>query len=197
VLYERVISRPKVDELSFHVFARWLHPELFEVVATRQVERGGYLGRIQITTSGHLITWQYQNVVLTEVLCPFEQPLPQRGRLNLFPVRGGRSESITLGPSICYQFSFYVEPVRSEVLQAFQEELLAAAEYQGLICQFDQPSRGCLPALSYAHVVTRNHSMLVQAFHTFPEEWAIVKVESTFRILPSVGGNGNGAGGGM
>jgi hypothetical protein len=195
VLYERVISRPKVDDLSFHVFSRWLHPELFEVVATRQVERGGYFGQIQITTSGHLITWQYQDTVLTEVLCPLGQPLPYRGRLNFFRVRGGRNEVISLGPSVFHQFSFYVEPVRSEVLQAFQEELLAAAEYQGLLCQFDQPGRGCLPALSYAHVVTRNRSMLVQAFHTFPEEWVIVKVESVFRILPPAGGNGNGAGG--
>ncbi len=35
-----------------------------------------------------------------------------------------------------------------------------------------------LGALSYISVETRQSSMLVQAIHTFPDDYAIVKVES-------------------
>jgi hypothetical protein len=172
-----------LEELSFHVYLRWLHPELFEVVASRHVERGGYCGRVQLTTSGHLITWQYRDLVFTEVACPRNQPLPLRGKYADYWLRGARSEVFTFQPGVCYRFSFQVEPIRWEVLQAFQEEFLSAGEYQGMLCQFDRPGRGGIPALSYAYLESRNRSMLVQVFHTFPDEWMIVKVESVFQIL--------------
>ncbi|MCS7237809.1 MAG: DUF2617 family protein [Thermoguttaceae bacterium] len=183
MLYERLVHRPPVEEFSFHVFGRPLHPELFEVVAARDVERAGYFGRVAITTAGHFVTWRYGDVTITEVACPLGQPLPQRGRHAAYRLRGYRTEHITIGPSVHYRFTFQVEPIRFEVLEAFQEELWAAGVYQGLICQFDQPGNGRLPALSYANVVSRNRSMLVQVFHTFPDDWVIVKVESLFQIM--------------
>src|SRR5690349_16527303 len=48
--------RPKVAELSFQLFGRALHPELFEVHKTRKVERGEFSARLDITTAGHVIT---------------------------------------------------------------------------------------------------------------------------------------------
>jgi hypothetical protein len=39
-----------------------------------------------------------------------------------------------------------------------------------------------LGALSYVNVETRRRSMLVQAIHTFPDDYAIVKVESLFSL---------------
>jgi hypothetical protein len=58
-----VISvRPKVAELVFQLYGRSLHPELFEVHNARVVERGGYRAIVQITTAGHVISWQYQGI---------------------------------------------------------------------------------------------------------------------------------------
>jgi hypothetical protein len=37
-------------------------------------------------------------------------------------------------------------------------------------------------AISYVNVETRNRSMLVQAFHTFPDDYAIVKSQSWFEL---------------
>ena len=39
-----------------------------------------------------------------------------------------------------------------------------------------------LGAVSYINVETRNRSLLVQAFHTFPDDYAIVKSQSLFEI---------------
>ena len=59
--------RPKVAELSFQLYGRSLHPELFTVFQSRSISRGGYEARIDITSAGHLITWRYQGLTLTEV----------------------------------------------------------------------------------------------------------------------------------
>ena len=42
--------------------------------------------------------------------------------------------------------------------------------------------RMALGALSYINIETRNRRMFVQAFHTFPDDYAIVKSQSMFEI---------------
>ena len=37
-------------------------------------------------------------------------------------------------------------------------------------------------ALSYINVESRNRSLIVQAFHTFPDDYAIVKTQSVYEI---------------
>ena len=39
-----------------------------------------------------------------------------------------------------------------------------------------------LGALSYINLETRNRSLLVQAFHTFPDDYAIVKSQSLYEV---------------
>ena len=42
--------------------------------------------------------------------------------------------------------------------------------------------RMAMGALSYIHVETRSRRLLVQAFHTFPDDYAIVKSQSVFQL---------------
>ena len=68
--------RPKISELAFRVFGRSLHPELFETYLTRTIVREQYRLKIDITSSGHLLTWQRDGIVFSEVACSSLQPLP-------------------------------------------------------------------------------------------------------------------------
>jgi hypothetical protein len=76
--------------------------------------------------------------------------------------------------------NFQLEPVEPEVFWTFQHELLRDGERQGLLHRFDSSGRMALGAISYINVETRNCSLLVQAFHTFPDDCAIVKSQSLF-----------------
>ena len=53
--------RPKVTELVFQLYGRSLHPELFNIYQSRTIRRGAYEATIQITSAGHLVTWNYQD----------------------------------------------------------------------------------------------------------------------------------------
>ena len=46
----------------------------------------------------------------------------------------------------------------------------------------DASGRLAVGAFSYIHIETRARSMMVQAIHTFPDDYAIVKVESVFTL---------------
>lgn len=174
--------RPKVAELVFRVYGRPLHPELFQVYHSRSVRRGDYQAKIDITSAGHVVTWRYAGLTLTEVAASAHHPLPQRRRLLSYRLRGQRDDRIDCRGGVCYQVSFQLEPVEPEIFWTFQEELAADGRQQGMFHQFNSSGRMALGALSYINVETRNRSLLVQAFHTFPDDYAIVKSQSMFQI---------------
>jgi hypothetical protein len=174
--------RPKIAELSFQLFGRALHPELFEVYKTKSVERGEFSARLDITSAGHVITWRYRGLTLTEVATSAQHPLPERRRLLSYRLKGQRSDRVECRGGIVYHTSFQLEPVAPEVFWTFQEELALGGERQGLLHTFDSSGRIALGALSYIYPETRSRSLLIQAFHTFPDDCAIVKSQSVFEL---------------
>ena len=174
--------RPKVAELLFQVYGRALHPELFEVYQSRNVERGKYRARIDITSAGHVVTWRYDGLTLTEVAASAHHPLPERRRLLKHRLQGERNDRLECRGGVTYQVSFQLEPVAPDVFWTFQAELAHDGKRQGMLHTFDASGRMALGALSYINVETRYRSLLVQAFHTFPDDCAIVKSQSLFEL---------------
>ena len=66
--------------------------------------------------------------------------------------------------------------------RTFQQELAGERAHQGMLHRFDCSGRMALGALSYITLLARNRTLLVQAFHTFPDDYAIVKSQSLFEI---------------
>lgn len=174
--------RPKVAELAFQLYGRSLHPELFEIFKTRTVSRGGYEAKIDITSAGHVVSWRYQGMTLTEVAASAQHPLPQKRRLMHYRLKGERTDQVECRGGIQYQMNFQLEPVAPELFWTFQSELAQDAEREGLLHVFDSSGRMAMGALSYIHVETRNRLLMVQAFHTFPDDYAIVKSQSLFKL---------------
>jgi hypothetical protein len=176
-----VISlRPKVGELVFQLYGRALHPELFEICATRSIDRGGYRASISITTAGHLITWRKDGLTLTEVATSVSHPMPQKRRLLSHRIAGERNDRMECRGGASYETCFQLETVQQEVFWAFQQELVEAGAKRGLLHRFESGGRVALGALSWIDVETRPRSLIVQAFHTFPDDMAIVKSQSIF-----------------
>ena len=174
--------RPKVAELAFQLYGRSLHPELFQVHKTRRIQRGGYEARIDITNAGHVVTWRYEGITLTEVAASAQHPLPEKRRLLSYKLGSERNDRVECRGGVTYHVGFQLEPVAPEVFWTFQQELANDADREGMLHMFDASGRMNLGALSYINVETRNRSMLVQAFHTFPDDYAIVKTQSLFQV---------------
>lgn len=178
--------RPKVAELAFHVFSRSLHPELYTVHKTRRIERTEYQARIDITNCGHVITWQacapeFGGVTVCEVATSAHQPLPKRRCLLSSALKGSRTEKAKCHGGIEYRTHFQLEPVEPDMFFMVHQQL-GQQQTEGLLHRFDTSGRMALGAISYISIETRQRSMLVQAIHTFPDDYAIVKVESLFSL---------------
>ena len=95
--------RPKIAQLTFQLYDRSVHPELFDDCAHRRYERDRYRLDVQITSAGHVIKWTDGKSVLTEVAASAHQPLPEQRRLLCHTISGTRSESIIYRDSVSYE----------------------------------------------------------------------------------------------
>src|SRR5207244_5243681 len=86
--------RPRVSDLVFQLYGRPLHPELFDILALRKIQREDYELTVRITRTGHVISWENRDVHLTEVAAATDQPLPEKRRLLSYRLRGEQSQSI-------------------------------------------------------------------------------------------------------
>ncbi len=175
-------TRPQTADLVFQVYGRPMHPELFEICQTRQIDRGTYSARIQITTCGHLVTWKSAGLTLTEVATSTSDPLPKRRRLLSHTIRHHQTDRIECRGGVRYQVSLSLEKLPDEQFWSFQDELVQGAATNGLLHQFNPQNRLYPGALSYLHLETDQRSFLIQAFHTFPDELAVVKSQSLFEL---------------
>ncbi len=174
--------RPKVTELVFQLYGRPLHPELFEVYSSRTVSRGNYEARVDITSAGHIVTWRYEGLVLTEVATSASTPLPQKRRLLKYRLDGERNDRVRTRGGANYLVGVQLERVAPEVFWNYQHELFCDGETEGMLYRFDSSGRVALGAISYINIETRIRTLRVQAFHTFPDDYAIVKTQSVFEI---------------
>jgi len=177
--------RPKISELAFRVFGRSLHPELFETYLTRTINREQYRLKIDITSSGHLLTWQRDGVVFTEVACSSLQPLPSGHQLYGGSVGRPNQQNITYQKSLDYQCRFQLDPAKPQTFSMIQNELLKSFPCEGMLFQFQSSGRMEMGAISYVNIQSRQNTVHVRAFHTFPDAYVVMKSDSVFNIPES------------
>ena len=172
------ILRPRVCDLVFQVYGRPLHPELFDILALRKVQREDYDLTVRITRTGHVITYQNRDVFLTEVAGACDQMLPQGRRLLSYRMRGEHSGTVACARGISYQTSFQVEVLTPEIFLHVHDEILADGGKRGLLHNFRPQQRLALAPLGLITAEARAGCLFLSAFHTFPEEHTIVKSQT-------------------
>ena len=176
--------RPKVAELQFQLYGRALHPELFQIHRTTEVRRGQYQARVDITNAGHVVTWNYKGMTLTEVAAASNHPLPEKRRLMKHRLHGDRTDEIQCRGGVMYHVSFQLQMIQPDMFWTIQQALAKDGHKKGTFYEFQSSGRMAMGAMSYVYPETRDRSLLIQSFHTFPDDHAIVKVQSSFK-LPS------------
>ena len=179
---EVLTVRPKVAELVFQLYGRALHPELFEVHQSRKV-RGGITKPRSISPARPRGDLALRRDDAHRGGRLAHHPLPEKRRLMSYSLKGQRSDSVECRGGVRYEMSFQLEPVDPEVFWTFQQELAEDGMQKGMLHKFDASGRMALGALSYINVELRTRKLLIQAFHTFPDDYAIVKSQSMI-VLP-------------
>lgn len=172
------LLRPRVSDLAFQLYGRPLHPELFDILAIRKIQREDYELTVRITRTGHVITWENRHLHLTEVTASADQCLPERRRLLFHRLRGEHSDSLPCSHGIAYQMSFQVEVLPQEVFLHVHDEILADGGKHGLMYNFQPHHRLALAPLGLVTAEARAGCLILTSFHTFPDENTVVKSQT-------------------
>lgn len=172
------LVRPRVADLVFHLYGKPLHPELFDILAMRKIQREDYELTIKITRTGHVISWDNPELVLTEVATAADEPLPDQRCLLRQRLRGEHSAVLDASKGITYQTSFQVETLTQEIFLHVHDEILADGGKRGLLHNFQPNHRLALAPLGFITAEARARCLLLTTFHTFPDEHTIVKSQT-------------------
>ncbi len=173
-------GRSRITDLAFQVFARTFHPEWFLTRGHRRITQGGWEADVRITEGGHVIIFRSGSVRLTEVLCGPETLLPEPGLLFHSTIRHERSATLRPRGEMDYQTCFEVERVDPEVFAHLCDEMTLDTSRGRLFHRFAPTNRMAPAPISHLQIEARVKGLIVHSFHTFPDEWAIVRTQSLF-----------------
>jgi hypothetical protein len=169
-----------IDGLTFSLFQRPLHPELFQIYAKRQLKTNKYEAYVWITGCTHVVSVFAADACLTEVISAPGQPLPQRGLIERFQFRGPRSHKCTLSRGLSYMTDFQIEKMSPNLYRQSHDDLERFAQNRGLFVKFPELETGGLQPFCYVDFEARQNELHVHAFAAYPEQVAMLKTQSIF-----------------
>lgn len=175
-------GRSRVADLAFQVFSKSVHPDWFCARQFRRVgqPQHGWEADVRVIEGGHAVTFRHGDVRLTEVLAGPETVMPEPGLLYHSPLRHERATTLRPGGGVVYQACFEVERVDPEIFAHLSDEMTLDASRGSLMHSFAPSSRLAPSPVSHIRYEATARGLCVQAFHSFPDERAIVRTQSLF-----------------
>ncbi|MHC4260285.1 MAG: DUF2617 family protein [Planctomycetota bacterium] len=171
-----------VEELTFSLFQRPLHPELFQIYAKRELKNKKYEACIWVTGCTHVATVHFGDICLSEVVSTPGQVLPQRGLIERFQFRGPRSHKCTLNRGISYMTDFQVEKMSANLYRQSHADLKRFARNRGLFVKFPTLEVGGLPPFCYIDFEAKQGELHVHTFAAYPDQVTMIKTQSLFEF---------------
>ena len=169
-----------VEELTFNLFQRSLHPELFQIYSKRQFKTDKYEVAIWITGCQHVVSVICGDTCLTEVISAPDQLLPERGLIERFKFQNPKSHKCTLSKGLSYMTNFQVEKLSSSLYKQTHIDLENFAKNRGMFVKFpNQQDHGLVP-FCYVDFEARKSELHVHTFEAYPDQLTMVKTQSLF-----------------
>jgi hypothetical protein len=171
------LVRPRSATVSFRLYDKPLHPELFAAVAVRAVARAGYRLTVRLTPAGHALAFTTGAVHLEELLCVSQSDLPTAGAKIAHTFSENRRARCVVG-AVRYQVETQAERLEAEAFAHLHAELLADGERKGLVFHCAAGNRIGLSPLGCVIAEELPRALSVVAYHTFPDELTVLKTQS-------------------
>ena len=169
-----------IEQLTFSLFQRPLHPELFKIYASREVKTENYEASIWATGCTYVITVFSGDICLSEVVSTPGQMLPARGLLERFHFKGPRTHKCTLSRGVSYMTDFQVEKMSPNLYKQSRADLERFARNRGVFVKFPELQIGSLQPFCYVDFEARRTELHVHTFAAYPDQVTMIKTQSLF-----------------
>jgi Protein of unknown function DUF2617 len=179
-------GQSRIADLAFQVFKTALHPDWFATRQFRRIEQRDWEADLRVVEGGHAVVFRSGGVRLTEVLAGPDTVLPERGRLFHSTLRHERSALLRPGGTIEYHSCIEVERLDLEVFRHLSDEITLDTAGSRLFHCFRSANRLAPQPISHIRIEAQVRHLTIHAFHTFPDERAIVRTQSLFELKAPV-----------
>ncbi len=169
-----------IDQLTFSLFQRPLHPELFQIYASRQLKTEKYEALIWVTGCTHVVSVFAGDACLSEVVSTPGQLLPHRGLVERFQFRGPRTHKCTLSHGVSYMTDFQIEKMSANLYRQSYADLEKFARNRGVFMKFPELEVDSLPPFCYIDFEARRTELHIHTFAAYPDQVAMIKTQSLF-----------------
>jgi hypothetical protein len=169
-----------VEELTFNLFQRPLHPELFQIYAKRKLKTEKYEAEIWVTGCTHIAAVYVDDLCLCEVVSAPGQLLPQRGLIERFQFKGPKSHKCTLSRGVSYMTDFQVEKMSANLYRQSHTELKKFAKSRGIFVKFPDAEVDGLEPFCYIDFEARRDELHIHTFSAYPDQVTMIKTQSLF-----------------
>lgn len=176
------VTQQRSSEVSFYLYRRALHPELFHIFVNRHLESAKYQADIWIIGLGHVVTFQAGDTNVAEVTSTPHDLLTDRSLITQFRYRGERDYQHRFGDHLRYIFSSQVEDMSEHIFRTTYRDLTRMARKRGVFVPYKQWMVAGLEPFSYLDYEIRQNEFHLDAFHVFPGEWKIIRTQSIFEL---------------
>jgi hypothetical protein len=172
-----------LTSLRYFLYDRPLHPELFEIHKGDRVVRRHFQATLWVTGCSHVIGFYAKPHSLVEAVAHVETELPRRGLLMELPFRGEKNRDYSVTDGIQYMMNFQVETMSERVYAKTHHDLARQGAKRGLFVPFPMwMKRPPLTPFSYLDYDAQAGHLHVFAYHAFPDELTLVKIQSIFEL---------------
>ncbi len=173
-------TRPDVANLVLRTYGRGLHPDLLCYHKSMRVVTPELSLDVQLIPAGHALILRSRDQIVTEVISDRHEAHSARGRLFEQRFKGTHVESIDFESGIHYDVSCTLEKFSLAVFLRQHEELVADGAKASLFAEFPGTNRFSPGPLSLMRAEVCRRSVVVHAYHTFPDQLTVVKTQSLF-----------------
>ncbi|MBS0202333.1 MAG: DUF2617 family protein [Planctomycetes bacterium] len=176
------VVRPDAANLVLRAFGRVLHPDLLCHHRSARFEVPEMSLDVRLIAAGHAFVLQAGRQTVTEVISDRNEEYPVRGRLFEQRLKGGRTESVEFESGLKYDVSCTLERMPLSIFLRQHEELLADGPKASLFAEFPGANRFSPGPLSVVRTEFCRHSVVIHAYHTFPDQLSVVKTQSLVEL---------------
>jgi hypothetical protein len=172
---------PSAFDLAFRLYGRAIHPELFDIRATQRIEGSDWRAQLSICVGGHVIALQTAEGIATELAIPARLTTPDRGLAAGHKLGSSRDWTVSLA-GVRAHFSAHVDALDLVAFRNVEQELTLDARKAAL--SFRYPGAGRLQPgpLSIIRAEPLARGVMFHAFHTFPENSAVLRTQSLYEL---------------
>lgn len=176
------LTRPDVADMVLRTYERPLHPELFESIRSCTFSVGGHKATVRLGMSGHVLVFRTDEKTLTEVATAKQDSLPEHLLVIHRRLIGYRTHMIDL-PGIRYHCSYQLEHVPLDIYLQLHREMEADAHNATLAITVPGATDHSPNCISLLKCDVLSEGLVVHAFHTFPENAAVLRTQTLFELL--------------